>query len=288
MRRGIVLAGGQGTRLRPSTLAVSKQLLNVYDKPMIYYPMSVLMLAGIRDILLISTPLDLPRFQLLFGDGERFGINISYAEQERANGLPEALIIGERFLDGEPSILILGDNLFFGTGLHPRLIAARDSAGCATIFTYSVPNPELYGAVEIDAAGAIIDMAEKPHNRRSWRAVTGLYFYDSDAPELARGLSPSKRGELEIMDLNRKYWEAGRLTAEHLGRGIAWLDSGSFDTLLDASSFIATVERRQGLKIACLEEIAWRNGWLTDQELAKCADDLANSPYGEYLRRLLA
>ncbi|MBL8807051.1 MAG: glucose-1-phosphate thymidylyltransferase RfbA [Rhodospirillales bacterium] len=287
-RLGIVLAGGAGTRLHPATLATSKQLLPVYDKPMVYYPLSTLMLAGIRRILLISTPVDLPGFRRLLGDGRAWGLEISYAEQPRPEGIAQALVIAEPFLGGRPSALILGDNLFHGEGLSRRLqaAAARAQPG-ATVFAYTVSDPERYGVVELDAAGRPTALVEKPSAPRSNLAVTGLYFYDAEAPARARALKPSARGELEITDLNRAYMADGTLTVEILRRGNAWLDTGTQDSLLDASNFIAAVERRQGLKIGCPEEVAWRQGWIDDAALAGLAAPLRKSGYGEYLLRLV-
>jgi glucose-1-phosphate thymidylyltransferase len=287
-RLGIVLAGGAGTRLHPSTVATSKQLLPVYDKPMVYYPLSTLMLAGVRRILLISTPVDLPGFKRLFGDGRQWGIEIEYAAQPKPEGIAQAYLIAENFLAGKPSALILGDNIFYGEGLSRRLQAAagRTTPG-ATVFAYTVSDPERYGVIELDAAGKPIEIVEKPNNPRSDLAVTGLYFYDGDAPRRAGRLKPSARGELEITDLNRSYLADGLLTVETLRRGNAWLDTGTQDSLLDASNFIAAVERRQGLKVGCPEEIAWRQSWIDDAALARLAEPLRKSGYGEYLLRLI-
>jgi glucose-1-phosphate thymidylyltransferase len=287
-RKGIILAGGAGTRLHPSTLAVSKQLLPVYDKPMVYYPLSTLMLAGLREILLISTPQDLPAFQRVLGDGKAFGIDLAYAEQNRPEGLAQALIIAERYLAGAASALVLGDNLFYGEGLSRRLqaIAARDEPG-ATVFAYPVRDPERYGVVELDAAGAPCAIVEKPSAPKSNLAVTGLYFYDASAPSRAKRLKPSPRGELEITDLNASYLAEGTLRVETLSRGTAWLDTGTQDSLLDAANFIAAVERRQGLKIGCPEEVAWRQGWIDAPRLAALAEPLRKSGYGDYLLRLI-
>ncbi len=287
-RLGIVLAGGAGTRLHPSTVATSKQLLPVYDKPMVYYPLSTLMLAGIRRILLISTPVDLPGFRRLFGDGKAWGIDIVYAEQPKPEGIAQAYLIAEEFLSGRPSALILGDNIFYGEGLSRRLQAAagRTEPG-ATVFAYTVSDPERYGVVELDAAGKATSLVEKPSAPKSNLAVTGLYFYDGEASKRARKLRPSPRGELEITDLNRAYLADGLLNVESLRRGNAWLDTGTQDSLLDASNFIAAVERRQGMKIGCPEEIAWRQGWIGDDALAKLAEPLRKSGYGEYLLRLI-
>jgi len=287
-RKGIVLAGGAGTRLHPSTLAVSKQLLPVYDKPMVYYPLSTLMLAGIREILLISTPQDLPAFERVLGDGSAFGVDLRYAVQPRPEGLAQALIIAEAFLDGAPSALILGDNLFYGEGLSRRLqaIAAAAAPG-ATAVASPVRDPERYGVVELDAAGAPRAIVEKPAAPRSNLAVTGLYFYDPTASTRAKRQKPSPRGELEITDLNAGYLAEGALRVETLSRGTAWLDTGTQDSLLDAANFIAAVERRQGLKIGCPEEVAWRQGWIDASRLAALAAPLRKSGYGDYLLRLI-
>lgn len=284
MRRGIVLAGGAGTRLHPMTRAVSKQILPVYDKPMIFYPISVLMLAGIREILVISTPRDLPAFQSLLGDGKELGISFTYAEQPKPEGIAQALTIADDFLNGAPSALVLGDNLFFGQGLGRvlRETAARDDG--ASVFAYQVTDPERYGVIEMDRDGRCLSIEEKPAKPKSNLAVTGLYFYDGDAPKLAAGLTPSARGELEITDLNRAYMERGKLNVVALGRGTAWLDTGTPDSLLDAADFIAAIERRQGLKIACLEEIAFRMGWIDTTQVECLADGYGSSVYGDYLR----
>ncbi len=286
-RKGIVLAGGSGTRLYPSTLAVSKQLLPLYDKPMVYYPLSTLMLAGIRDILLISTPQDTPRFTQLLGDGSRWGIHLSYAVQPKPEGIAQALVIGEPFLAGAPCALVLGDNVFYGHDLQTLLVSADLRTTGATVFAYHVTDPERYGVVAFDSAGRAVDIEEKPAKPKSAYAVTGLYFYDATASDRAKNLRPSARGELEITDLNRSYLQEGQLHVEVMGRGYAWLDTGTHDSLLDAGQFIATIERRQGLKIACPEEIAWRQGWIDDATLLSEAERLGKSGYGAYLRRLL-
>lgn len=286
-RKGIILAGGSGTRLYPATLAVSKQLMPVFDKPMIYYALSTLMLAGIRDILVISTPQDTPRFAQLLGDGARFGLDISYAVQTSPDGIAQAYLIGADFLDGSPSALVLGDNIFYGHDLFQLLGRASASAD-ATIFAYHVQDPERYGVVEFDDAGRIVGLEEKPRAPRSNYAVTGLYFYDGEAVEIARTLRPSARGELEITDMNRHYMQQGRLQVEILRRGYAWLDTGTHESLLDAGQFIATLERRQGLKVACPEEIAFRMGWISATELAALAEPMRNNGYGQYLLRVLS
>ena len=290
-RRGIVLAGGSGTRLYPLTIAVSKQLMPVYDKPMIYYPLSVLMLAGIRDVLVISTPLDLPLFKRLLGTGEQLGLRISYAEQPSPDGLAQAFIIASQvgFLDEHtPSALVLGDNLFYGHDFGKSLQAATLREEGATVFGYHVANPTAYGVVEFADDGRVLSLEEKPVKPKSNFAVPGLYFYDRHVVSLARGLKPSPRGELEITDLNRLYLEQGNLQVEILGRGTAWLDTGTHDSLLDAAQFVNVIENRQGLKIACLEEIAWRQGWIDRAGLEAQIKRLGKSSYGEYLRRLLA
>ena len=286
-RKGIVLAGGSGTRLHPATLALSKQLLPVYDKPMVYYPLATLMLAGIREILIISTPQDTPRFEQLLGDGSQWGLKLQYAVQPSPDGLAQAFLIGEQFLNGHPSALVLGDNIFYGHDIHELLASADQRASGATVFAYHVTDPERYGVAEFDAAGKVLSIEEKPKAPKSNYAVTGLYFYDARVVELARHLAPSPRGELEITDLNRLYLEQGALHVEIMGRGYAWLDTGTHDSLLDAGQFIATLERRQGLKIACPEEIAWRSGWIDDAQLARLAQPLAKNGYGQYLMRLL-
>lgn len=286
MRKGIILAGGKGTRLYPLTRVVSKQLLHVYDKPMIYYPLSILMLANIKDILIISTPHDLPHYQKLLGDGTHLGLNLSYQEQLAPRGLPEAFILGEDFLQDSPSALILGDNIFFGIGLPPLLESISENMGMG-IFSYPVSDPREYGVVEIDADGKIISIEEKPKIPKSNLALTGLYFCDAQAPTLAKALKPSTRGEFEIIDLMREYHKREQLHMHSIGRGAAWLDTGNPDSLLDASNFIATIERRQGLKIACLEEIAYNKKWIDLPQLEKLAEDQKNSYYGKYLSSLL-
>jgi len=286
-RKGIILAGGSGTRLYPVTYSLSKQLLPVYDKPMIYYPLSTLMLAGIRDILIISTPQDTPRFEQLLGSGEQWGLNLSYAVQPSPDGLARAFIIAESFLDGAPSALVLGDNIFYGQDFDALLKRAGQQEAGGTIFAYHVQDPERYGVAEFDPEGKVVSLEEKPQSPRSSYAVTGLYFYDADAVPVARSLKPSARAELEITDMNILYMEAGKLNVEIMGRGYAWLDSGTHDSLLDASQFIATLEKRQGLKVACPEEIAYRKGWIGAEQLDALAQPLLKNGYGAYLQRVL-
>jgi glucose-1-phosphate thymidylyltransferase len=286
-RKGIVLAGGSGTRLFPLTIAVSKQLMPVYDKPMIYYPLSVLMLTGIRDILIISTPIDLPLFERLLGDGSQFGLRLEYAAQESPDGLAQAMIIGSDFLNGSPSALILGDNLFYGEAIGRHLKVASQRRSGATIFGYHVADPTAYGVVEFGPDRRALSLEEKPPSPKSNYAIPGLYFYDNRAVEFARSLKPSRRGELEITDLHRIYLEHDALHVELLGRGTAWLDTGTHISLLEAAEFIHVIESRQGLKVACLEEIAWRKGWLDESDLKRQSDKHGKSSYGAYLRRLI-
>lgn len=286
--KGIVLAGGSGTRLYPLTMVTSKQLLPIYDKPMVYYPLSTLMLAGIRDILIISTPTDLPNFERLLGDGSRYGIHLSYKVQPSPDGLAQAFTLGEEFIAGDSCAMVLGDNIFYGAGLGERLQAAVQNAenGQATVFGYYVNDPERFGIVEFDEAGRVISVEEKPKQPKSNYAITGLYFYDNRVVELAKQVKPSARGELEITDLNRMYLKAGDLNVQLLGRGYAWLDTGTMDTLVEAAEFVQVIENRQGIMISAPEEIAYRNGWITERALLQSADTYGKSPYGEHLRRV--
>ena len=286
-RKGIILAGGSGTRLHPATLAMSKQLLPVYDKPMVYYPLSTLMLAGMRDVLVISTPQDTPRFQSLLGDGSRWGMNLQYCVQPSPDGLAQAFILGKSFIGGAPSALVLGDNIFYGHDFQPLLRRANDRDAGASVFAYHVHDPERYGVVEFDGQRRAISIEEKPRQPKSNYAVTGLYFYDRQVCDIAADIQPSARGELEITEVNARYLSRGQLEVEIMGRGYAWLDTGTHDSLLDASQFIATLEKRQGLKVACPEEIAYRAGWITASELEAQAKPMLKNGYGQYLMQVL-
>lgn len=286
-RKGIILAGGAGTRLHPATLAISKQLLPIYDKPMIYYPLSTLMLAGIRDILIISTPQDTPRFEQLLGDGSQWGLNLHYEVQPSPDGLAQAFLIGEKFLNGAPSALVLGDNIYYGHDFQPLLKKADERHEGATVFAYRVQDPERYGVAEFDATGKVLSLEEKPKKPKSNYAVTGLYFYDENVVEMAKQVKPSPRGELEITDLSSMYLQQGKLNVELMGRGFAWLDTGTHDSLLEAGQFIATLQQRQGLKVACPEEIAYRQKWIDATQLEKLGQALIKNGYGQYLQQVL-
>lgn len=286
-RKGIILAGGSGTRLYPATKVISKQLLPVFDKPMVYYPLSTLMLANINEILLISTPQDTPRFEELLGDGSQWGLKLQYAVQPSPDGLAQALIIAEDFLNGAPSALVLGDNIFYGDSLHKNLAAADQRGEGASLFAYHVHDPQRYGVAEFDSSGKVISLVEKPEQAKSNYAVTGLYFYDKYAPEYAKQVKPSERGELEITDLNKIYLEKGKLSVERMGRGYAWLDTGTHESLIEAHQFIQTIEHRQGLKIACPEEIAFHKGWINTNQLEQLAKPMLKNSYGQYLMQII-